>query len=103
MNEELLFLLITVPAILVFTLMGVWYANKFLSPFARRLFIVMILLQAVIAGLDLLITQGIPAFWKWFLYIHAELNAGTIFASAQLMIVALAAFINGTVQPPLKL
>jgi len=95
----------TVAASIVFVMFfaaNSMFASKSLPLFARRAFLTLVSVEAALGLCDVWrIYMG--AFWGWFFYTHGELNAGTLFSSAQLIALSVAAGLAGFHSAPYKL
>ncbi len=100
MTTSQIFFAITIPAILIFLGSGYVFADRVFSGVAKTTFVCMIAAQTVLAMLYVFSTAITgPSFWKWFLHLHTELNAGAMYAATQLMVICLAAVLNSIVVP----
>src|SRR5688500_18979377 len=91
-------------AIAVGCVVAAWMVTRRpLRPFARNLLIMLILFEFVTALAHLAaLSDAFPSFWVWFFDLQYEYNLGSIFSALQLLVIAVAALINGLLTPGLK-
>src|SRR5688572_1281324 len=92
-------------AIAVGCVVAAWMVTRRpLKPFARNLLITLIVFEFITAMAHLAaLSNAFPSFWDWFFDLQYEYNLGSIFSALQLMVIAVAALINGLLTPGLKL
>jgi hypothetical protein len=81
--------------ILIYCVAAYLLFRRHMSPFARKLFVALTIVEIILAGLHTLTWQELPSFWTWFLDLDTEHTLGTLFSAVLFLAVALVTFVNG--------